>query len=222
MFIIEDQSDSALNNKALDHCCRIISRKRNLSLIIITQNYFSAGRYSRDIRNSCYYTALLRNFADDSINKRASRSLGLIKAFESSYEELENSKHPLIFINQSPKGQTTPYRFYIELFGKIKKVYSKIGMPAYIISGKDFLSQYIIKHQNGSQIIAEIKNDNQKGFSKDIASNKEATSLQETASIPQKRQESRKVDTEFKLLQRKARKRQQQRRRDARNRQPFT
>ena len=139
----------------------MISRKRNLSIILITQNYFSKGKFARDIKNSSNYTVLLRNFADDGINKRVARSFGLIKSLESAQIDIQGQAHPYLFFDQSASGTLNNYRLYTKIFDT-KKVYSKSGMPCYIISEKDFLSYFNIIHHSNNQVIAEQKDENEK------------------------------------------------------------
>ena len=54
--VIDDSFDAAINSSAIDHLFRVISGKKNISVMIMTQNNFSKGRYGREIRNSCNFS----------------------------------------------------------------------------------------------------------------------------------------------------------------------
>ena len=81
LIIIDDQYDEVLKSDLMSQIFKVISGKKDLSIIVVTQNYFQQGKYSRDIRNSCNYVGLFRNCGDSSLNKRVSQCLGLRKAY---------------------------------------------------------------------------------------------------------------------------------------------
>jgi hypothetical protein len=53
LLVLDDLYDKAVNSECIDHLFRVTSGKRNLSVMIMTQNSYAQGRYARDIRNSC-------------------------------------------------------------------------------------------------------------------------------------------------------------------------
>ena len=55
LVIIDDQADVAVKSDLISQLFKVISGKKNLSVILVTQNYFLQGKHSRDIRNSCNY-----------------------------------------------------------------------------------------------------------------------------------------------------------------------
>ena len=136
--VIDDSFDEALKSSAIDHLFRVISGKRNISVIIMTQNNFSKGKYGREIRNSCNFSVLFRNCCDVSINENIARMAGMKKAYDSAYIDLQGQKYPYIFLDQSQKGQLSPYRLYTDIFDRFPICYSVDGMKAYIIGAQDF------------------------------------------------------------------------------------
>ena len=82
LLIIDDQYDEVLKSDLMSQVFKVISGKKDLSIIVVTQNYFQQGKYSRDIRNSCNYVGLFRNCGDSSLNKRVAHCFGLQKAYE--------------------------------------------------------------------------------------------------------------------------------------------
>ena len=108
--VIDDSFDEALKSSAIDHLFRVISGKRNICVMIMTQNNFSKGKYGREIRNSCNFSVLFRNCCDVSINENIARMAGMKKAYDSAYLDLQGEKYPYMLLDQSQKGQLSPYR----------------------------------------------------------------------------------------------------------------
>ena len=136
--VLDDSFDEALKSSAIDHLFRVISGKRNISVIIMTQNNFSKGKYGREIRNSCNFSVLFRNCCDVSINENIARMAGMKKAYDSAYIDLQGQKYPYMLLDQSQKGQLSPYRLYTDIFDRFPICYSVDGMKAYIIGAQDF------------------------------------------------------------------------------------
>lgn len=136
--VIDDSFDEALKSSAIDHLFRVISGKRNISVMIMTQNNFSKGKYGREIRNSCNFSVLFRNCCDVSINENIARMAGMRKAYEAAYNDLKGSQYPYILLDQSQKGQLSPYRLFTDIFTKYPICFSLDGMKAYVVGAQDF------------------------------------------------------------------------------------
>ena len=159
-IILDDLFDKACMSETIDHLFRVISGKRKLSVMIMTQNYFAPGKFGRNIRNSCNYTVLLRNYCDATINRRAVRAMGITKAFDVAQQYCKDDEYPYIFIDQSQKGQVSGFQLYTDIFGRFKKCYSNEGMPSYIIPEKDFLNSFKIIQENNRICLAQLKDEN--------------------------------------------------------------
>ena len=152
--VLDDSYDEAIKSSAVHHLFRVISGKKQISVIIMTQNNFSRGKYGRDIRNSCNFSVLFRNCCDTSINENVARMAGLKKAFDSASLDNECCMYPYFFLDQSQKGQRNRYRLYSDIFNKYKVVYSTNGMKGYIIGAQDF-ELYFKVLSNGNQFSAK-------------------------------------------------------------------
>ena len=75
-IILDDLFAECKDSKVIDYLFRVLSGKRKLHVIIMTQRYFSNGVYTLNIRNSCNIHILMRN-ADELTNSRVARSLNL-------------------------------------------------------------------------------------------------------------------------------------------------
>ena len=136
--VLDDSFDEAVKSSAIDHLFRVISGKRRLAVMIMTQNNFTKGKYGREIRNCCNFSVLFRNCCDTSINENIARMAGLSKAFSAAKLDLTGVEYPYMFIDQSQRGQLTPYRLYTNIFSRFPEVWSDVGMKGYVIGAQDF------------------------------------------------------------------------------------
>ena len=164
LLIIDDQADTAVKSDLISQIYKVISGKRRLSIILVTQNYFIQGKHSREIRNSCNYVGLFRNCCDDLLNSRVATAFGLKLAYAAAEKELFCCQvYPFIFIDQTQRGQISQYRLYTKIIGKVKEAYSKSGMKGYILSEDDFKAAFTIQSEKNGVVLATIKNENTQG-----------------------------------------------------------
>ena len=163
LLIIDDQADTAVKSDLISQLFKVISGKKHISVILVTQNYFIQGKHSRDIRNSCNYVGLFRNCADASLNRRVATAFGLKHAYNAAERDTYNTiVYPYVFIDQTQRAQLSNYRVYTDILSQFKTVYSSNGMKGYILSEKDFASAFRILSDNKLVVIAVNKNANSK------------------------------------------------------------
>lgn len=155
--VIDDSFDEALKSSAIDHLFRVISGKRNICVMIMTQNNFSKGKYGREIRNSCNFSVLFRNCCDVLINENIARMAGMKKAYDSASLDLQGQKYPYMLLDQSQKGQLSPYRLYTNIFSRFPVCYSVDGMKAYVIGAQDFELFFNVFSKNSKFTANEIE-----------------------------------------------------------------
>jgi len=142
-LVIDDLYEECVNSKAIDYLFRVLSGKKNLSVMIMSQRYFSHGRYALNIRNNCNFTIMMRNL-DSRINTRIARVLDVEKAAALAMNNIyTNNYYPYLFIDSTQMGQVTNYRCYINVLGSTKVSFDQRGMKVYIISERDFLDNFL-------------------------------------------------------------------------------
>ena len=135
LLIIDDNMKKVVNSELMRQFFNVISGKRNISIIVVTQNYFTQGQFSRDIRNSSNVVCLFRNCADASLNIRVARAFKLEKAYQAAENDVfADQVYPYIFIDQSQRSQLSGYRVYTDILSKTKIAYSVDGMKGYILN----------------------------------------------------------------------------------------
>jgi len=141
-IVLDDLYEECIYSKAIDYLFRVLSGKRNLSVMIMSQRYFAHGRYALNIRNNCNFTVLMRN-VDSRVNKKIARLIDVETAASRAMENIySNNYYPYLFIDSTPRGQVTNYRCYISVFGPVKVAFDQRGMKGYIISERDFLENF--------------------------------------------------------------------------------
>jgi len=150
-IVIDDLYEECINSQAIDYLFRVLSGKKMLSVIIMSQRYFAQGKFGMNIRNNCNFTTLMRN-ADGRVNTRVASLLNEQTAIRRAIEDTyANNYYPYIFIDSSPRGQVSSYRCYTSIFGRVQSVYSQRGMKAYIINEQDFLANFELINNNTAE-----------------------------------------------------------------------
>ena len=149
--VLDDLYEECVNEKSIDYLFRVLSGKKNVSVIIMSQRYFATGKFAMNIRNNCNYTVLMRN-VDGKINSRISTLMGLQRPVNNAIKSVfPNNYWPYLFIDSTPRGQVSRYRVYTNIFGSYQTVYSDDGMKAVIVTEKDFLRHFKILTKNQAE-----------------------------------------------------------------------
>ena len=148
-IVLDDLYEECVSSKAIDYLFRVLSGKKNLSVIIMSQRYFAQGRYGMNIRNNVNYTVLMRN-ADARINRKIATLLNVEKQLQKiSFEE---KQYPYVLIDASPSALGSGYRVYEDIFSEHQIVYSDSGMRGYVISEKEFERFFTKLNKNTAQV----------------------------------------------------------------------
>lgn len=146
--VLDDLYQECINEPAIDYLFRVLSGKKQLSVLILSQRYFSVGKFGLNIRSNCNYTVLMRN-VDGKLNDRISGVLGLkipiAKAIKSTYSK---NYWPYIFVDSTPRGQVSRLQCFTDIFSNIQIGFHNNGMKCYIINENDFLSNFDILSKN--------------------------------------------------------------------------
>ena len=142
--VIDDLYEECINSKQIDYLFRVLSGKRSISVVVMSQRYFAQGRFGMNIRNNCNFTVLMRN-ADARVNAKVAalinQKVAVSRAIEDTYS---NNYYPYIFIDSSPRGQVSGYQIYTNIFDRYQITYNTEGMKAYVVAEKDFLQYFSI------------------------------------------------------------------------------
>ena len=145
-IILDDLFREASSSRNIDYLFRVLSGKRNLHVIIMTQRYFAGGPFSLSIRNSSNYHVLMNN-EDCRINERAANRLGLKTEYTVAQKYNKTKLYPYIFIDQTNQARVTNLQVYTDILSKHKKVVFN-SMIYYLVAERDFNAKCEIIDQN--------------------------------------------------------------------------
>ena len=145
-LIFDDLYHECVNSNEIDYLYRVLSSKRKLHCIVMTQRYFAQGKHAVSIRNSSNYHVLMRN-ADERINLRAADSMNLKREVLKANEYNENEMYPYMFIDRSNYARVTGIKVYIDLFSKFMKVIMGQKLKA-LVDWKEFTDRFRLIDQN--------------------------------------------------------------------------
>ena len=189
-IILDDLFREASSSRNIDYLFRVLSGKRNLHVIIMTQRYFAGGPFSLSIRNSSNYHVLMNN-ADCRINERAANRLGLKTEYTVAQKYNKTKLYPYIFIDQTNQARVTNLQVYTDILSKHKKVVFN-SMIYYLVAERDFNTKCEIIDQNTAKH-ADSKQTKIDKDSREVSRAAEQTDI-EKESDPIIKRKSKKLD----------------------------
>ena len=144
--VLDDLYEECITSRAVDQLFRVISGKKNISVIAMTQRYFAQGRFGMNIRNNCNYTVLMRN-ADERINKKLGNLFNCKENMTIALKEFQNQEFPYIMISSTRNSLVTGCRIYTKIFGRSKYVIMNSTMIA-LLPKDDFKKHFKIIGKN--------------------------------------------------------------------------
>ena len=195
VLVFDDLMTQCCEAKQIDYLFRVLSSKRKLNVIIMTQRYFSNGRNGLSIRNSSNYHVLLRN-ADARTNLLVANSMQLKSEITRAQADNKSRLYPYIFIDRTNEARVNNLQIYTNLFSTHKEVI--IGsMKYYLISESDFNQQYHCVGENLARLNENKTDKLSTGKSKSRAESIESEKCRKYQSIVrERRQTRRRIDQE--------------------------
>ena len=148
-LVFDDLIHECVNSKAIDYLFRVLSRKRKLHVIVISQSYFPKGDFSVSIRNSSNYHVLMRN-SDESMTRRIASSLGLKKEIKKATECNSDKVYSYIFIDRTNQARANKLEVFCDILSRVRIVIRK-SMKYYLLSEPDFKQCFDIKDNELAQ-----------------------------------------------------------------------
>lgn len=184
-LILDDLYKQASNSDDIDYLFRVLSSKKKLHVIIMTQRYFAEKGNSLNLRNSSNFHVLMSN-SDARINERVGHTMKLKKQIDIAEKSNSQKLYPYIFIDRSNQARVSGLQVYTEIFGLYKRVIFNF-MECVVFPVAEFKTRYklldqttAIERQNGDnekKILPKDSNKNRK--TKPKISNYFTTKIQE-------------------------------------------
>ena len=138
--VFDDLFTRACESRLIDYLFRVLSSKRKIHCIIMTQRYFAEGSNGLNIRNSSNFHVLMNN-ADERTNLRVADSMNLRKEVNLALKENKTELFPYLFIDRTNHARVTGLQIYIDIFSRYQKAIHKL-MLVYLVSESDFKSNF--------------------------------------------------------------------------------
>ena len=138
--VFDDLFTRACESRLIDYLFRVLSSKRKIHCIIMTQRYFAEGSNGLNIRNSSNIHVLMNN-ADERTNLRVADSMNLRKEVNLALKENKAELYPYLFIDRTNHARVTGLQIYIDIFSRYQKAIYKL-MLVYLVSESDFKSNF--------------------------------------------------------------------------------
>ena len=171
-IVLDDLFTKACESRLIDYLFRVLSSKKKIHCIIMTQRYFAEGSNGLNIRNSSNFHVLLNN-ADERTNLRVSDSMNLRKEVNLAIKENQSDLYPYIFIDRTNYARVNGLQIYIDIFSRYQKAIHKL-MLVYLVSEADFKSNFNLLDNHTA-----IKNENK---IERVSTDKESTNERESSS----------------------------------------
>lgn len=141
-LVIDDLFNQACKSDNIDYLFRVLSSKKKLHVIIMTQRYFAERGFALNIRNSSNFHVLMTN-SDARINGRVGHTMLLKRQIDLAESENSQKLYPYIFIDRTNQARVTGLQVYTNIFGEFNHVVYN-SMISVIISKKDFEDNFKI------------------------------------------------------------------------------
>ena len=140
VVILDDLFTEACKEKFISYLFRVLSSKKKLHLIIMTQRYFDGGPNGLIIRNCSNYHVLMRN-ADERTNVRVGHGMNLTEEIRTANRINQSKLYPYIFIDRTNEARVSGVQVYTDIFSRDKQVIHKNAV-CYMIPTDDFEEKY--------------------------------------------------------------------------------
>ena len=176
-LVLDDLYTQASVSKDIDYLFRVLSSKKKLHVIIMTQRYFAEKGNSLNIRNSSNFHVLMTN-GDARINLRVGHTMLLKKEIEIAEKANSMKLYPYIFIDRTNQGRVSGIQVYTEIFGPYKRAVFN-SMICVILSEQDFSTQFEILDNTSAKKHGD--SDKKKGLHESSEVDREKTESQQVS-----------------------------------------
>ena len=151
VVVLDDQFTECAESKQMSHLFRVLSSKKKLHLMIMTQRYYDMGSKGLNIRNCSNYHVLMSN-TDIRTNHRVGFQMGLDKEIKLAEKLNKQKLYPYIVIDRTNQARVNGIQVYTDILSKHKEIILK-GNVFTVVPAVDFKR----KHELSSDGFARKK-----------------------------------------------------------------
>ena len=140
VVVLDDLFEEAARSKEMSYLFRVLSSKKKLHVIIMTQRYYEGGSPGLTLRNSSTHHILMNN-SDSLTNTRVGCSMGLKREVLKANQMNKAKLYPYIAIDRTNHARVNETQVYTDILSPVKEIV--IGCQAMNIHYKcDFDKKY--------------------------------------------------------------------------------
>ena len=121
VIVLDDPFTEVAESELMSYLFRVLSSKKKLHLMVMTQRYYAEGAQGLNIRNCSNYHVLMSN-ADARINMRVAFPMELDKDVRAAIKVNEKKLYPYIVIDRTNYARVNGRQVYIDILDKFMKV----------------------------------------------------------------------------------------------------
>ena len=135
-IVLDDLYTQVAKSELMSYLFRVLSSKKQLHVIVMTQRYYAEGPQGLNIRNCSNYHVLMSN-VDARTNMRVAFSMGLEKDIRVAIEQNKKQLYPYIVIDRTNYARVNGLQVYVDIFDRYKNVIMN-GMSQKLVPFKEF------------------------------------------------------------------------------------
>ena len=136
VIVLDDLFTEVAKSDLMSYLFRVLSSKKKLHVIVMTQRYYAEGSKGLNIRNCSNYHVLMSN-TDVRTNMRVAFSMGLDKEIRAAIKANEKKLYPYIVIDRTNQARVNGIQVYINILDKFMKVIID-GHVKVLVPNKEF------------------------------------------------------------------------------------
>ena len=135
VIVLDDLYDVCSESKTIDFLFRVLSSKKNLHVFVMSQRFFTKGKYCLNIRNCCNFIALMSN-CDAKLNDRIGNTFNMKQDISKAFAVQSDNLYPYILLDMTNKARVTGIKIYLDIFSDHKIVLVNL-MKYYLVPQQD-------------------------------------------------------------------------------------
>ena len=140
VVVLDDLFDECASSKLISYLFRVLSSKKKLHVVIMTQRYFEGGSNGLNLRNSSNFHVLMNN-SDVRTNVRVGCQMGLNCEVKKAIEVNKSKLYPYILIDRTNQARVSNLQCYTNILDPIKEVVIN-NTVMQIVNKKEFDRKY--------------------------------------------------------------------------------
>ena len=153
VIVLDDLYDVCSESKPIDFLFRVLSSKKKLHVFVMSQRFFTKGKFCLNIRNCCNFITLMAN-CDAKLNERVGNTFNLKQDIAKAFAVQSDNLYPYVFLDMTNKARVTGVKIYLDIFSEHKVVLVNL-MKYYLVPQQDaiqFTQQTKANQQQNTRI----------------------------------------------------------------------